>query len=55
VNGKRRGVVDATPGLDENAVFEKAKIVETVAAQLQNKRVRKLVYVKDKLLNIVAN
>ena len=55
VNGKRRGVVDAPPGLDENAVFEKAKIVETVAAQLQNKRVRKLIYVKDKLLNIVAN
>jgi leucyl-tRNA synthetase len=55
VNGKRRGVLDAPPGLDEHAVFAMAKLVDTVAAQLKGKTVRKRIYVKDKLLNIVAS
>jgi leucyl-tRNA synthetase len=55
VNGKRRAVVDVQPGLDEQAAFEKARSVETVAAQLDGKTVRKRVYVKDKLLNIVVS
>jgi leucyl-tRNA synthetase len=54
VNGKRRAALDAQPGLGEQAVFEMAKDVETVAAQLDGKTVRKRIYVKDKLLNIVA-
>ena len=54
VNGKRRGLVEAPPGMDEQAAFERAKLVDTVAAQLNGKTVKKLVYVKDKLLNIVA-
>ena len=55
VNGKKRAALDAAPGLGEQAVFDVAKGLETVAAQLDGKTVRKLVYVKDKLLNIVAN
>ncbi len=55
VNGKYRGVIVAPPGFDEQAAFEMAKQVETVAAQLKGKTVRKLIYVKDKLLNIVAS
>jgi len=55
VNGKKRGVVSASPGMDEQAVYEKAKLIETVAAQLNGKPVRKLIYVKDKLLNIVVS
>jgi len=54
VNGKRRGVLDAQPGLDEQQLFERAKTLDTVAAQLNGKNVDKLVYVKDKLLNIVV-
>jgi leucyl-tRNA synthetase len=55
VNGKWRAVSDAPPGLDEHAVFEQAKLIKTVAAQLNGKTVRKLIYVKDKLLNIVVS
>ncbi|HXN08076.1 MAG TPA: class I tRNA ligase family protein, partial [Candidatus Acidoferrales bacterium] len=55
VNGKKRGLLEAPPALDEQAVFEKAKLIETVAAQLNGKPVRKLIYVKDKLLNIVVS
>jgi leucyl-tRNA synthetase len=55
VNGKRRGLADELPGVDEKTVFEHAKHIDTVAAQLNGKTVRKLVFVKDKLLNIVAD
>lgn len=54
VNGRKRDVLEAPPGLDEQAVFEKAKLLKTVAAQLNGKPVRKLIHVKDKLLNIVV-
>ena len=54
VNGKWRGVLEAPVGLGEQAVFERARSLPTVAAQLDGKAVHKLVYVKDKLLNIVV-
>jgi len=54
VNGKHRGVVEMAPGSAEDAVFEQAKSVPTVAAQLDGKTVRKKIFVPDKLLNIVA-
>jgi len=55
VNGKKRDVLEAPPGLDEQAVYEKARLLKTVAAQLNGKPVRKLIYVKDRLLNIVVS
>ncbi|HEV2908566.1 MAG TPA: leucine--tRNA ligase [Candidatus Eremiobacteraceae bacterium] len=55
VNGKHRGTVEAPPGSGEDAVFDKAKAVSTVSAQLEGKTVRKKVFVPDKLLNIVVS
>jgi leucyl-tRNA synthetase len=55
VNGKWRGIVQAPPGTRENDVFELAKKLEPVVAQLKDKTVRKLVFVKGKLLNVVAS
>ena len=54
VNGKWRGVVEVPPGSSEDAVFERARAISTVAAQIDGKAVRKKVYVADKLLNIVV-
>jgi leucyl-tRNA synthetase len=54
VNGKHRGMIEAPPGSGEEAVFEKAKSVATVSAQLDGKTVRKKIFVADKLLNIVV-
>jgi leucyl-tRNA synthetase len=55
VNGKLRGSLEVAPGTSEEAAFEKAKEVATVRAQLDGKTVRKRIFVKDKLLNIVVN
>jgi leucyl-tRNA synthetase len=54
VNGKWRGVVEAPPASSKEAVFELAREVQTVKAQLDGKSMRKLIFVPDKLLNIVV-
>ena len=55
VNGKWRGVIDVAPGSDEASVFEAARSVPTVVAQIDGKTIRKKIYVPDKLLNIVVS
>ena len=56
VNGKHRGTSSRPRrGSGEDAVFDKAKAVATVSAQLEGKTVRKKVFVPDKLLNIVVS
>ena len=54
VNGKHRGTIEAAPGSSEDAVYDKARLIATVQAQLAGKTVRKKIFVPDKLLNIVA-
>jgi len=55
VNGKRRASIEAPPGLDKESAFAQARVVATVRAQLEGKNIRKLVYVQDRLLNIVVS
>jgi len=55
VNGKTRGVVNVAPGLDDASVLAAARELPTVQAQLDGKSVRKLIYVQDRLLNVVAS
>jgi len=53
VNGKVRARLQVEPGLSKDTVFEKAKEVENVQRYLDGSSVRKLVFVADRLLNIV--
>ncbi|MBC5806518.1 MAG: leucine--tRNA ligase [Candidatus Eremiobacter antarcticus] len=55
VNGIRRGAIEMPHAADEESIFVAAATVPTVKAQLQGKQVRKRVYVKDRLLNIVVS
>ena len=54
VNGKRRGTIKVAVGLDEAAVRAEAEKDEKIAAALQGKTVVKVIYIKDKMLNIVV-
>jgi leucyl-tRNA synthetase len=55
VMGKTRGTVDIAPGTDQAAVEKLAKEIPQVANQLVGKEIRKVIFVKDKILNFVAN
>jgi len=54
VKGKLRGTVAAPVGATEEWVLEAARAVPAVAAQLEGKQIRKVIYLPDKLLNIVV-
>jgi len=54
VNGKVRGRVTVAVGSSQDEVMEKAKSDAGVAGHLAGKTVRKVIFVADKLLNIVV-
>ena len=55
VNGKLRGVVSGNKDDDQQIIFEQAKKITAVANQLNGKTVRKIIFIPNKLINIIAN
>ena len=55
INGKRRGEVAAAPGASEAEVQAVALADEGVMKHLEGLTVRKVIVVKDRIVNIVAN
>ncbi|MCD4690316.1 leucine--tRNA ligase, partial [bacterium] len=54
INGKLRGDVDVERGASEDVVVELARANEKVARHLEGKTVRRIIFVPDRLLNIVV-
>lgn len=55
VNGKLRGKVNVALDEDDKVVEEKAMAIDNVAKHLEGLTVRKVIVVKNRLVNIVAN
>lgn len=55
VNGKLRGKFKTVVGTNENQIKEEAMKIPSVIAQLEGKTIRKVIVVKGKVVNIVAN
>ena len=55
INGKRRGEVTVAAGLAEAEVEKIALADSDVARHLEGLTVRKVIVVKDRIVNIVAN
>ncbi|MEF9967249.1 MAG: leucine--tRNA ligase [Longicatena sp.] len=55
VNGKLRGKFSVEAGTSEDNLKEEAMKIASVAAQLEGKTIRKVIVVKGKVVNIVAN
>ena len=54
INGKLRGVVSAEAGAEQDEVLSKAKADEKISAFIKGKETVKIIYIKDKILNIVV-
>jgi len=54
VLGKTRGTVEVEPNADQTTIEKLAKEIPAVAAQLNGKTVRKVIYVQGKILNFVC-
>jgi len=55
VNGKSRGQITIPADADEDVAVSAAKEVDRVQTQLEGKEIRKIIYVKGRILNIIAN
>ena len=54
MNGKLRSRLIVPRGLDEDAVVARALADEAVKKFVDGKKVRKVIYVQDRLLNLVV-
>jgi leucyl-tRNA synthetase len=55
VMGKTRGTIEVLPGTEQSVIELEAHKLTPVANQLQGKTIKKVIFVKDKILNFVAN
>ncbi len=53
INGKKRGLVQTKPNIIEEKLFEIVKNDEKVMKYLDQKNIKRKIYIKDKLLNII--
>ena len=55
INGKKRAILLAKDGEDENSLFQMSLELDNVKKLIKNKKIIKKVYVKNKLINFVIN
>ena len=53
INGKKRGLVQTKPNINEEKLFEIIKNDEKVMKYLDQKNIKRKIYIKDRLLNII--
>ena len=55
VNGRKRGMFEMPMDSDENLVIKKAKMVDNVSKYIENEKIIKNIYLKNKLINFIIN
>ena len=53
INGKKRGLVQSKRGISEDDIFDIITKEEKLNKYLDIKKIKKKIYIKDKLLNII--
>ena len=54
INGKKRGLIQTKPNINEEKLFEIIKNDEKIVKYFDQKNIKKKIYIKDKLLNIIT-
>jgi len=53
INGKVRGKKLISKELNQDEIEQEAKTIENVAANLKNQKIKKVIYIKEKIINFV--
>ena len=53
INGKVRGKISLDKGLDQKEIEEAAKSIENIRNNIEGKEIRKVIYIKEKIINFV--
>ena len=54
IKGKKRGLVKCKPNITEDELLEKINEDKGLKKYLLNEKIKRKIYVKDKLLNIIT-
>ena len=55
INGKKRAIINAINNENEDSIFSKSLAIKNIKVILEEKKVIKKIFIKNKLLNIVTN
>ena len=55
INGKKRAILNAKKGIEQKTLLESAKQDNIVKKYLKDKEIVKIIYIQDKLINILTN
>ena len=55
INGKKRSILKAKNNMDEKYLFQMSLELDNVKKFLENKKIIKKIYVKNKLINFVVH
>ena len=53
INGKKRSLIAAKKNIDQNEIMEKIKEDEKLVKYLNGKNIKRKIFIKDKLINII--
>ena len=53
INGKKRGLFNARKDLEESEIFDQIKNDIKLAKYIEGKNIKKKIYVKNKILNLI--
>ena len=54
IDGKKRGILTMPTNSDEKVIVEKSKKVENVIKHIENKKIIRNIYIKNKLINFIT-
>ena len=55
INGRKRGILNCKKGLEEADLIEEVKKDKNILKYIDNKKTSKIIFIKDKLINILLN
>ena len=53
INGKKRSLIQTQSSIEESVIIDQIKKDTTVQKYLINKKIKKTIYIRDKLINII--
>ena len=54
INGKKKAIISDKPDLTQNQLFQKTLTTDKISNELKSKKIKKIIFVKNKLINIVT-
>ena len=54
INGKKRDLLNVNKSLEEQEILNLVKTSKKVEKFLENKEIKKTIYIKDKLINLIV-